>query len=238
MTTIAVLGDQELKNGEMKEVEFKEGKVLLSRIGNKVHATSAFCTHYGAPLAKGVLTPDGRVVCPWHGACFNVCSGDIEDSPGLDAIHSFKAEIKDGQIYVTADPTAALKANKARPPTTRGDASTAAAGGPGAATEGHGVVIVGGGAGALNVVESARESGYLGKITVLSHENYAPIDRTRLSKALIGDASKLQWRTPEVLRNQFGAELKTGVVNTSPLLIPYLPLPAFSITWLTRTASH
>jgi nitrite reductase/ring-hydroxylating ferredoxin subunit len=46
-----------------KEVEFgKDGKVLLSRLGDQIHATSAFCTHYGAPLAKGVLTADGRVV--------------------------------------------------------------------------------------------------------------------------------------------------------------------------------
>lgn len=41
-----------------------DGKVLLSRLGDKIHATSAFCTHYGAPLAKGVLTADGRVV--WY----------------------------------------------------------------------------------------------------------------------------------------------------------------------------
>lgn len=48
-----------------KEVAFGEGgKVLLSRLGKKVHATSAFCTHYGAPLAKGVLAADGRVV--WY----------------------------------------------------------------------------------------------------------------------------------------------------------------------------
>ena len=47
-----------------KEVEFDKGRVLLSRFGDKIHATSAFCTHYGAPLAKGVLTSDGRVV--WY----------------------------------------------------------------------------------------------------------------------------------------------------------------------------
>ena len=35
--------------------------MLLSRLGDKIHATSAFCTHYGAPLAKGVLSSDGRV---------------------------------------------------------------------------------------------------------------------------------------------------------------------------------
>lgn len=46
-----------------KQVDFDgEGKVLLYRLRDKVHATSAFCTHYGAPLAQGVLTADGRVV--------------------------------------------------------------------------------------------------------------------------------------------------------------------------------
>jgi hypothetical protein len=45
-----------------KEVQFEGGKVLVSRLGGDIHATSAFCTHYGAPLAKGVLTADGRIV--------------------------------------------------------------------------------------------------------------------------------------------------------------------------------
>lgn len=102
--SIAVLDASELKDGEMyvhieftsllflttwpvhrKEVAFGDGKVLLSKLGDKVYATSAFCTHYGAPLAKGILTADGRVIwsvflcvisftswihliySPWHG---------------------------------------------------------------------------------------------------------------------------------------------------------------------------
>ena len=31
----------------------------------------------------------GMVQCPWHGACFSVKSGDIEDFPGLDSIPKF-----------------------------------------------------------------------------------------------------------------------------------------------------
>ena len=60
----------QMKNGEKKEVEVEGvegGKVLLLKVQDKVHATSANCTHYGAPLAKGVLTPEGRLTCPWHG---------------------------------------------------------------------------------------------------------------------------------------------------------------------------
>ena len=33
---------------------------------------------------------NGRVRCPWHGACFNVKTGDIEEFPGLDSIQAFK----------------------------------------------------------------------------------------------------------------------------------------------------
>lgn len=74
--TLAVCDASELKDGQLyvrddsedcdilltptififrKQVDFGEGKVLLSKIGNDIHATSAFCTHYGAPLASKFL---------------------------------------------------------------------------------------------------------------------------------------------------------------------------------------
>lgn len=60
----------ELKNGEKLEAEvegIENGKVLLVKQGNQTHAMSPRCTHYGAPLKNGVVTPDGRLTCPWHG---------------------------------------------------------------------------------------------------------------------------------------------------------------------------
>ncbi|KAI0636226.1 hypothetical protein C8Q77DRAFT_1102224 [Trametes polyzona] len=207
--TIAVLDASELKDGEMKEVPFEDGKVLLSRLGDKIHATSAFCTHYGAPLAKGVLTADGRVVCPWHGACFNVCTGDIEDAPAPTALHSFKAEIVNGKINVTADPANTTSANKSRQPKLLAAGSSITAG------QGKGVVIVGGGSGAFHCIESLREHGYNGPVTVLSKEHYTPIDRTKLSKALITDPSKLEWRSAADLRSKYGVDFRAGVEVSS-----------------------
>ncbi|KAG8864466.1 hypothetical protein FRB96_004969 [Tulasnella sp. 330] len=207
-TTIAVLDDSELPDGSMKEVGFgSDGKVLLSKLRGNVHATSAFCTHYGAPLAKGTLESSGRVVCPWHGACFNVCTGDIEDAPAVDNIHSFKAEVKDGKIYVTATQEETLKKNMSKVPSVTPQS-------PDAVSD-HGVVIVGGGAGALHTIESLRLHGYAGAITLISLEPYAPIDRTKLSKALITDPSKIEFRTPETLRNKYGVGFHNGVEVTS-----------------------
>lgn len=59
-----------LKDGQKQEVELEGlegGKVLLLNSQGKIHATSANCTHYGAPLKNGVLSSDGRLTCPWHG---------------------------------------------------------------------------------------------------------------------------------------------------------------------------
>ncbi|GLB40497.1 putative rieske [2Fe-2S] domain containing protein [Lyophyllum shimeji] len=204
--TIAVLDDAELQDGQMKEVPFEDGKVLLSRLGDKIHATSAFCTHYGAPLAKGVLTSDGRVVCPWHGACFKVSTGDIEDAPAPNAIHSFRAHLADGKIHVTANPADTLKDNKARPPRLLATTSDSV---------GNGVVIIGGGSGTFHTIESLREHGYTHPITLLSKETYTPIDRTRLSKALITDPSKLEWKTAGELKIKYGTNIRLGVEVTS-----------------------
>ena len=55
----------------------------------ELSALSHKCTHYGAPLIKGVLE-NGRVRCPWHGACFNAKTGDIEDFPGIDSLQRYK----------------------------------------------------------------------------------------------------------------------------------------------------
>lgn len=53
-------------------------------------------------------------------------------------------------------------------------------------------VIVGGGPAGLSAAETLRQSGYTGKITVLSKEKHIPYDRTILSKAIFfADINKL-----------------------------------------------
>ena len=61
------------------------------------------------------------------------------------------------------------------------------------------VVIVGGGASALTTAESLRQSGFKGKVTLFTKEPNLPLDRTKLSKAFIGDASKLEWLNKDEL---------------------------------------
>ena len=61
--------------------------------------------HYGAPLVKGSLCiSEGIVRCPWHGACFNLTTGDIEDFPGLDSLQTFDVKVEsNGDVYVSGN---------------------------------------------------------------------------------------------------------------------------------------
>ncbi len=69
-----------LNPGDKLEVEVEgidDAKVLLVNAGGKIQALGPKCTHYGAPLIKGVLTANGRLTCPWHGGmwlCRGICS--------------------------------------------------------------------------------------------------------------------------------------------------------------------
>lgn len=79
----------------------EEGKVLLILKNGKFFALGHKCTHYGAPLVKGCIG-DGRIRCPWHGACFNIETGDIEEFPGLDSLAQYDVKVVGEEVTVKA----------------------------------------------------------------------------------------------------------------------------------------
>jgi len=172
-----------LKPGEKQEVEVEglDAKVLLLNAGGTVQAIGPKCTHYGAPLVKGILGTNGRLTCPWHGACFNAKTGDVEDAPALNALPVFKTAERDGAVYITGDAATIKRGHR----TPNFKCTT---------TGGEKILVVGGGSGALGTIEALRGGGYQGAITLISNEGYLPIDRPKLSKALMTDLAKLQWR--------------------------------------------
>ncbi|CAM1501192.1 Fc.00g103540.m01.CDS01 [Cosmosporella sp. VM-42] len=182
------LSSLDLPPGAKQEVEVEgvqNGKVLLVNAAGTVQALGSKCTHYGAPLVKGVMTESGRLTCPWHGeACFNAKTGDVEDAPALDALPVFKLIERDGAVYISAEESA-IQSSRRKPNFKFKKASGA---------QKDKVVVVGGGSGAMGAVEGLRENGYTGTLTVISNEGYLPIDRTKLSKALATDSDKLAWR--------------------------------------------
>ncbi|XP_078362639.1 apoptosis-inducing factor 3-like isoform X2 [Oculina patagonica] len=181
--------DDCLQDGTMKTIDIGEaGKALLVRENGEYSAVGHKCTHYGAPLSTGHLC-NGRVRCPWHGACFNIKTGDIEDFPGLDSLPKFEVVIKNDNVIVRAHPeqfTSHKRVKKMVKADTNYDKRV--------------FVIIGGGGSAMKAAETLREEGFRGRVIMVSKEAHVPYDRPILSKKLAATADGIKLRSLEYLK--------------------------------------
>uniref|UniRef100_A0A8D0JG21 AIF family member 3 n=1 Tax=Sus scrofa TaxID=9823 RepID=A0A8D0JG21_PIG len=188
----AVCHVKDLENGQMREVELGWGKVLLVKDNGEFHALGHKCPHYGAPLVKGVLSR-GRVRCPWHGACFNISTGDLEDFPGLDSLHKFQVKIEKEKVYVRASKQALQLQRRTKVMAT---CISPSAGHSGSTN----VLIVGAGAAGLVCAETLRQEGFSDRIVLCTLDRHLPYDRPKLSKSLDTQPEQLALRPKEFFR--------------------------------------
>lgn len=161
----------EIAVGTMREVQVDGTAVLLVRLEDGVRALGARCPHFGAPLADGLLS-DGRIVCPWHHACFSAKTGDLLEPPSHDGLTSYPVRVVDGQILVTV-------------PASPGDARAPRLARPDPAHDPRVFAIIGAGAAGATAAWTLRAEGFQGRIVMITREDRLPYDRTFLSKELL-----------------------------------------------------
>jgi NADPH-dependent 2,4-dienoyl-CoA reductase/sulfur reductase-like enzyme/nitrite reductase/ring-hydroxylating ferredoxin subunit len=166
-----------VKAGEMLLGHANGDAILLTRDGNDFFAIGASCTHYGGPLAEGVLK-DGVVHCPWHHACFSARTGEALKAPALNPLPCYVVERRGKMIVVGAkqerDPLSpTYPVQKKRRPDR--------------------VVVVGAGAAGNAAAEMLRRCGYDGSVTVIDEEPDSPYDRPNLSKDYLAGNAPEEW---------------------------------------------
>lgn len=97
-TFVAVLDEAELDGDGLRRVEVGSVPVLLARASDgALCALADTCTHLGGPLREGSREGDA-VVCPWHGSCFDLRTGEVIRGPAVFPQARFEVRTRDGRI--------------------------------------------------------------------------------------------------------------------------------------------
>src|SRR5690242_7643830 len=188
-----------LPDGSKMTGHIGDDELLLARQNGKLFALSAYCTHYHGPLADGLLV-GATVRCPWHHAHFSLETGEAIAAPALSPLTCWQVEERDGNIFVKS------KKVQSAPKAT------------GSADE-H-IVIVGGGAAGFAAAEMLRRRSFAGRITMLSNDEAAPVDRPNLSKDYLAGSAPEDWvplRGEDwYADNKIDLKLKTDVASLDP----------------------
>ena len=189
----------ELADGQMKEVQVHDRKILLVRVDGQFKAYVPECPHHGAPMAEGLFR-EGHLWCPWHQSVFDARDGDLIEPPSLDRLPHYCVRVE-GEDVIVVIPQEPLEVS--RPP-------TMATFDP--AADGRTFVILGAGAAGLAAAEMLRHEGFRGRILVLTGEQDVSYDRTELSKGYLTDPKRSR---PVIRPGEFydecDIEIRTGM---------------------------
>src|SRR5437868_13000329 len=161
-----------LAEGEMLLGHAFGEAILVARRSDDLFAIGATCTHYGGPLAEGLMV-DCTVRCPWHHARFDLRTGEAIAAPALNDVTCWKIDKRGQQFFVTGK----IDEKPVRKP----KSSPAS------------VVIVGAGAAGGAAAEMLRREGYDGPVTLIGADEFLPYDRPNLSKDYLAGAAPEEW---------------------------------------------
>ncbi|XP_024939599.1 apoptosis-inducing factor 3 isoform X2 [Cephus cinctus] len=199
-----VCNEKDINENEMKMLPLGDdgGKILLIKQKGELHAIGTKCTHYGALMHTGALG-EGRVRCPWHGACFNIKTGDIEDYPGLDSLPCYQVTVNNKGLVNVRARRKDLELNKRTKTMCKFDAANKKM-----------AVIIGGGPSGATCAETLRQEGFTGRIVMVCKEPILPYDRCKVSKTMDFELEKALLR-PQLFYDENKIETKLNVEATA-----------------------
>jgi nitrite reductase/ring-hydroxylating ferredoxin subunit len=89
----------EIAPGEGKAVDVGERRIAIFNIDGDYHAIDDTCTHRGGPLSDGMVVGT-EVTCPWHGAVFDVTTGNVLGLPAPRSVASYAVRVEGEDIEV------------------------------------------------------------------------------------------------------------------------------------------
>jgi 3-phenylpropionate/trans-cinnamate dioxygenase ferredoxin subunit len=96
---VKVASVSDIPPGDMMSVKVGTEEILLVNVGGALHACDDICTHAYANLSEGDLEED-ELVCPLHGAVFDVASGRPITPPATEGLRKFAIRVEGDDVLV------------------------------------------------------------------------------------------------------------------------------------------
>jgi nitrite reductase/ring-hydroxylating ferredoxin subunit len=96
---VKVASISEIAPGQGLLVNANGTEIALFNVDGNYFALSNACTHEEGPLAEGEISGH-EVICPWHGAKFDIRTGEVLGPPAYDAVTRYEVRVTGGDIEV------------------------------------------------------------------------------------------------------------------------------------------
>ena len=96
---VKVAKANELALGQGRLVAVTGKRIALFNVDGQFFALDNTCTHRGGPLAEGDVSGH-EVTCPWHGATFDVRTGEVVGPPAQRAVARYGVRVTGTDIEV------------------------------------------------------------------------------------------------------------------------------------------
>ena len=91
----------ELPPGAMKRIDAEPCAIGVYNCGGELYAIEDRCSHDDGPLCEGDWDPDTcTVVCPRHGANFDIRSGRALTLPAYIPVDAYPVKVVEGDVYI------------------------------------------------------------------------------------------------------------------------------------------
>ena len=100
----AVAKVSDIPPGTTKKVSVAGNDLLLANCAGHFYAIEDVCTHDGGELDQGELVDDCRIMCPRHGATFDLATGAALTLPAILPVATFAVSVIGDDIFVDAAP--------------------------------------------------------------------------------------------------------------------------------------